>query len=135
MTFDEAIASVHYLAVLAASSAFLVGGLWYSLLFAKPWMNANRLTPSDLRGGTVAVFAGSFVLALVIAYVLVLFLGPDRDAAFGATAGFMTGAFWVAAAFGITYLFERRPWRLLAIDAGYHVVAFTLMGLILGAWR
>ncbi|MBK7830374.1 MAG: DUF1761 domain-containing protein [Nannocystis sp.] len=41
---------------------------------------------------------------------------------------------WVAPALTTTFLFERRPRRLLAIDAGYHVVTFTLMGAILGAW-
>ena len=31
--------SINYFAVLvAALSAFPIGGLWYSLLFAKPWM-------------------------------------------------------------------------------------------------
>jgi hypothetical protein len=38
-------------------------------------------------------------------------------------------------ALGITCLFERRPPRQWLIDAGYHVVALTAMGAVLGAWR
>jgi len=53
----------------------------------------------------------------------------------GATAGLMAGLFWVATAMGITYLFERKSLKLYLINAGYHVVTFTLMGLILGAWK
>ncbi len=137
MDMQNAMASVNYLAVVvAAASAFLVGGLWYSALFTKAWMRANKFTEADVRGGNPAVtFGGAFVLALVIAYSLVLFLGPDRDLAFGATAGFMAGAFWVATAYGITYLFERKPLSLFFINSGYHVVTFTVMGAILGAWK
>ena len=38
-------------------------------------------------------------------------------------------------AMSVTYLFDRRPWQLFFIDSGYHVVSFTLMGAILGAWK
>ncbi|RNA67975.1 DUF1761 domain-containing protein [Alteribacter keqinensis] len=75
------------------------------------------------------------MLSFVIAWVLVVFLGPERNAAIGASAGFMAGLFWVAAAMGITYLFERKPVKFFLINAGYHVVTFTLIGFILDVWR
>lgn len=53
-----------------------------------------------------------------------LFLGPERNAMIGASA-----------AMGITYLFERKSFKLFLINAGYHVVTFTIMGLILGVWK
>jgi hypothetical protein len=52
-----------------------------------------------------------------------------------AIAGFMAGFTYVAAAFGITYLFEFRPFKLRPINAGYQVVVFSVMGVILGAWH
>ena len=42
---------------------------------------------------------------------------------------------WVALSFGVTYLFERKPLSLFLIKAGYHGVALTLMGAILGVWH
>jgi hypothetical protein len=39
------------------------------------------------------------------------------------------------AAIGIIYLFEGGTLKLFFINAGYFVVAFPLMGLVLGAWR
>ena len=42
---------------------------------------------------------------------------------------------WVAASYGINYLFERRPLRLWLINGGYHVLQFTAFGLILGLMR
>ncbi len=129
---------VNWLAVVvAALCSFLVGGVWYSpLLFARPWMRANGFREEDLRGAPMArVFGGSFLLALVIATNLAFFLGPDRTPAFGAAAGLAAGLGWVTASLGVLYLFERRPMALLLVNGGYNVVTYTLMGLILGAWR
>ena len=137
MDFQESLASINYFAVLvAALSAFIIGGLWYSVLFAKVWMIENGYDEAALKNSNMAkIFGGSFIFSLIISFVLVLFLGPERDAVMGATAGFMAGLFWVATAMGITYLFERKSLKLFLINAGYHVVTFTIMGLLLGAWN
>ena len=47
-------------------------------------------------------------------------------------AGFSAGLCWVAASYGISYLFERRPLALWLINGGYHTIQFTMFGLILG---
>jgi len=106
------------------------------VLFAKPWMVENGFDDEQLKKGNMGmIFGGSFILSFVISFVLVLFLGPERDALFGAMAGFLAGLFWVATAMGITYLFERKSLKLYLINAGYHVITFTVMGFILGVWR
>ncbi|MFN0072652.1 MAG: DUF1761 domain-containing protein [Chloroflexota bacterium] len=138
MELAHALSSVHWPAVVtAAVSTFLIGGLWYSpLLFAKPWMALNGTSEQELQSGNAAfIFGGSFILALCAALGLALFLGSTATLEFGAAAGFLAGTLWVATSLGTTFLFERRPLRLLAIDASYHVVTFTLMGTILGAWH
>ena len=95
MDFQQSIESINYFAVLvAALSAFLIGGLWYSFLFAKPWMKENGFTEEQLECNMGKIFGGSFVFSLIISFVLVLFLGPERTAIFGASAGFMAGLFW-----------------------------------------
>ena len=138
MDMSTAIASINYWAVLvAALASFLVGGLWYSpLLFHRPWMQAAALTEEQLRTGNPGlIFGVSFVLQLIAAFVLAMFLGAAADLAFGLTAGLMVGVAWVATAFGVVYLFERRPLRLFWINAGYQVVVYDVMGAILGAWH
>jgi Protein of unknown function (DUF1761) len=127
---------VNYLAVLAAAvSSFLLGGVWYSALFKNAWV--REVNPGEApRGGNMAmIFAGAFVLALIASWVFAMFLGPSASWKFGAATGFAAGAGWVATSFGINYLFARRSLTLFAIDAGYHTVQFTLIGLILGAWH
>jgi len=44
------------------------------------------------------------------------------------------GVCWVAPALGVVYLFEQRSFAHWAVNAGYQVVAFTLMGVVLGLW-
>jgi len=68
------------------------------------------------------------------AFVFALFLGPRPSLALGLGAGASAGLCWVAASFGINYLFERRSLRLFFINGGYHTLQFTLYGLILALW-
>ena len=120
--------------VLAALSAFVVGGLWYSLLFAKPWQRAAGVTDAALRRGVIPSFVGTFLLSFVMAVALAAFIGPN-GAGFGALAGAIAGIAWVAAAFGVTYLFERRGVALFLINGGYNALSFTAMGAIVGAFQ
>jgi hypothetical protein len=41
------------------------------------------------------------------------------------------GGIWVSVAIGINFLFEKRSWTFFFIDAGYHLVGFAVMGVIL----
>ncbi|WP_131684826.1 DUF1761 family protein [Pseudarthrobacter sp. YALA5] len=125
--------NINWLAVLlAALAGFIVGGLWYSVLFAKVWQREAGVTDEQLKHGTVRVFAGSFLLAVVMAVALAAFIG-NGGAGFGALAGLAAGLAWVAAALGVNYLFERRSLTLFAINASYNIVTFTAMGAIIGA--
>ena len=128
---------VNYLAVaLAALSAFLLGGLWYSpVLFANRWMALTGQSEEVLKGGNMAViFGGAFVLNLIAAWVLAMFLGP-MPLRYAALAGLSVGLCWVATSLGVNYLFERRPLGLWLINAGYFVLQFTIMGAIIGAFN
>jgi hypothetical protein len=125
-------------AILAATvSAFLVGGLWYSpLMFGKLWKKANHFGTDEPPAATGRIFALSFVLSLIMAVNLAMFLNdPKTTLAWGATAGFLAGFGWVAMGLGIVSLFERRSWTYVIVNGGYLTVALVLMGAILGGWR
>ncbi len=131
------ISQLNYLAILvAAISTFVLGGVWYApFLFGNAWMKENNFTQDDLKDGSARIFGGAFILALLMAFNLAAFIGTESDVTFGVFAGLAAGLGWVAFAMGITYLFERKSFRLWAINAGYHVIAFTIMGAILGIWH
>ena len=131
-------AQLNIVAILAAALAsFAIGGLWYSqLLFGNLWMRQAKISEEMAASANmVRTFGLAFVAALVIACNLAIFLGSGIGATAGALYGFLAGLGWVAMAFAINDLFEQRPLRLFLVNAGYHTVAFTVMGLIIGAWQ
>ena len=126
---------VNWIAVLLCGvSSLALGGIWYSpALFAKSWQRAAGLSEEQAQSGNMAmIFGGTFLLSLVAAAVFAMFIGPNFGVGPATAAGFSAGLCWVAASFGINYLFERRPLRLWLINGGYHTLQFTLFGLILG---
>lgn len=118
--------------LLAALSAFVLGGLWYGPLFRRTWRREAGIEPASARHPTV-VFVIAFLCSFLAALMFEVFLGPRADAATGFGAGFVVGVFFVATSFGINYAFTGRSVRLWMIDAGYHIAQFCLYGLILGA--
>lgn len=125
---------VNYLAVaLAALASFILGGLWYSpALFGKVWQREAGVSDERLKNANMGLIFGlAFLLSLIAAWMFAIFLGPRPPMAFGAGAGFAAGLFWVAASFGINYLFERKSLKLFLINGGYHTVQFTLIGVVL----
>ena len=136
MDFGSAFLEINWLSVvLAALSAFAIGSLWYSpVLFGKAWQKEIKLRDSDIKNANMPlIFGSSFVLNLIAALVLAMFIGKEATAGFGAIAGFLVGIAWVATSIGINYLFARKSLKLYFIDAGYFVLFFPVMGLILGA--
>ncbi|MDQ2931872.1 MAG: DUF1761 domain-containing protein [Gemmatimonadota bacterium] len=53
----------------------------------------------------------------------------------GATADFLAGFGWVATAFGVITVFDRKPPPYALLHGAYFVVALVVMGAILGGLR
>lgn len=118
----------------AGVTAMVIGGLWYSLLFAKPWQRAAGVTDEQLTQNASLTYLGSLLLAFVMALVLAPFIAHG-GAAFGTFAGLAVGLGWVATSLGMICLFERRPFAHWAVNAGYAIVSYTAMGAIIGAFQ
>ena len=126
---------VNWIAVgLCAFGSLALGGIWYSpMLFGKAWQRAAGLSDDELKSGNMAIIFGTtFVLSFIAAAVFAMFLGKNFGVGPATAAGFSAGLCWVAASYGITYLFEHRPLKLWLINGGYHTLQFTLFGLIIG---
>lgn len=118
--------------LLCAVSSMILGALWYSpLLFGRAWQRGAGLSDEALARGNMAMIYGlAFLLSLVAATLFALLVGHRHGLVPWIGAGAGAGAF-VAAAFGINYLFERRTAGQWLINGGYHLLQFTLFGLIL----
>jgi hypothetical protein len=123
--------------IVAALSAFMVGGLWYSpKVFGTAWMTDNNITMEDAQKSNKGkIFGMTAVFSLIMSANLACFLAePATTVQWGATAGFLAGV-WTFCAIAIHSLFELKSWRLIFINGGYSVVSLVLMGAILGWWR
>jgi hypothetical protein len=137
MNMQSAFQNLNWLAIfVAAVSAFVLGGLWYSpLMFVKRWMKETGITEEKTKQtNMLKVFGLAFLLSLVASFFLAMFIGKST-AGFGALAGFMAGLGWVFTFMGIIYLFESRSLAHFLINSVYSIVSLTIMGLIIGAWH
>ena len=131
--------TINYLAVLvAAVVTFVIGGIWYSrALFGPRWMAAVGKRKEELEKGNMGVaYFGAFVSALMMAYVLALFIGLAQAKTIfqGSTIGLWAWVGFVAAPKLSGYLFAGWPRDLYLINNGYHLVSLLVMGAILAVW-
>jgi hypothetical protein len=128
--------SISILSLLVAGlTGFVIGGLWYGPLFRTPWMAASGMSFEKGRQQNMPlVFGLTYVLNVAMAFGIAVLLGKGQGPVWGLHTGFFAGLMFVAPALGIIYLFESRPLKLWAINAGYQVVNAAAMGLVLGLW-
>lgn len=128
---------INFLAVgLAAFAAFFLGFVWYTIVFAKPWQKEIGMKEQDKNvqpPNMGLLLGGSFVLEVLMAVVLAIFIGKEADAITGLVKGAAIGLAFVGFAFGVNYLFEGKSFKHWLINAGYNTAVFALMGLIIGA--
>lgn len=129
--------TVNVWAVLVATVVyFVLGALWYMAL-GKPWMAALGMTEKDLEGGAdPRMFAITFLLDVVAVFTVAVVLANATLTGWtgGASLGALLGIGIWFALMSVTFMFEGRKPALFLIDGGYHVLALTLAGAILGAW-
>jgi hypothetical protein len=137
--------NLNWLAILvAAISTMVVGFLWYSpLLFAKPWMLEMGYDPNDkvkteeMKKSAGPAYGGSFVASLVSAFTLALILHGlgAEDLHFGIMASFHIWLGFVATVQFTGTLFMKQSMKLFAINTGYQLVCYLVMGAILTVWK
>jgi hypothetical protein len=137
MDLSSAFLQINWLSVVvSALAAFAVGGLWYSpVLFSKSWKALNNFTDEHSNGANMLlIFGSTFILNVIGAFVLDMFIGKEATLFTGLFAGLLVSLAWITTSFGINYLFTRTPFKLFLIDTGYYVTFFAIMGAIMGAW-
>ena len=129
--------TVNAWAVLVATVVyFALGAAWYMAL-SKPWMAALNFDRSDVESGSnPAIYVVTFVLEAVTALTLAVLLRTTGLTGIGggATLGALVGIGIWFTLMSVTFMYESRKPALFLIDGGYHVVALTVAGAILGAW-
>ena len=129
----------NYAAVVVAAVAYwLLGALWYAVLFNKPWMALEHVTEEQAKTMNPLVpYVIAFVLELLMAFVLaqICTWRNANTAAKGASLGILLWIGFIGPVTYMTYMFEMRSMELFAINEFYPLAGLCLMGIILGAWR
>lgn len=133
---------VNYAAVLVAALAyFILGALWYSVLFGKIWAKGIeemgiKMVPPD-KTKMMTMMLKSFTANLLCAFAMAYFIR------LGNAWNMITGLkFGIVGGFGITVASQLMVanWQgtrnsVLVIDAGYQVVGVILTSVIIAIWH
>lgn len=116
--------------------ANVIGFVWYSkMLFGKPWMKLSGITEAQMEASksNMQTYGMMFLMSLVMAYVLAHFeqAGGAADIVMGVSIAFWVWLGFVATTMFGTNLFDKKPFKLFLINAGYHLVSLMAMGAIL----
>lgn len=130
----------------------------------KAWMREADMTEAKIKGGNMPViFLVSLVLSFLLAFFLQALtnhqmgayslMGGDptlakpsyeafmndygtvfRTFKHGALHGLLAGIFMFLPVIAINAMFERKGWKYILINAGFWIVALTIMGGIVCGW-
>lgn len=128
---------INFLAVAAGTAAFwLVGALWYGLLFGRPWRRETGISepPSGSRMALVMGMTLAFEMLVVLTLAhLVARTDPAPGVVVMMAAGFALTV--MAPAIGINYLHQRKSLTLFLIDAGHFLAGMLAAGAVLLLFR
>ena len=127
----------HWAILAAAFFQWILGALWYSLFFAKPWMALTGHKKGERPKGAVVAMIASFFGGLVLAFALahvVLWSGANT-VGWGLIVGFICWLGFIAVPLFAETIYERRPYKLLAINSGYWLVTLLANGAVLAVWH
>jgi hypothetical protein len=139
--FTQLLTHLNWLHVVVAAIAFFVlGALWYSpVLFSKPWAKLVNLNMADpnARKGMGAMMFGSFILMIICCIALAIVYNILRlDSALSAVKfGLFFGVGFALTAVSISFIYERKPLALYAIDIGYLIAGIVAASLVLVLWK
>ena len=129
---------INYIAIILITIIyFILGALWYSpFLFGNIWMESLGYKQEDLNpepkmfiGAAISAFITTIFFAVLLEFInnydiltsilisLIISLG------FILTIGFYD------------VLYEDKPLIAYLVDAGYHITALFIAGIILGLWK
>jgi hypothetical protein len=125
-------------------ATMVVGFLWYSpLLFANPWMKLMGYDPNDkakiaeMQKSAGPSYAMSLIASLLSAAVLakIITISTVHSPLYGMKVALAVWLGFVTTVQLTNALFSRQPAWLYAINTGYQLVCYVVMGAILAVWR
>ena len=123
---------------LAVIVKIVVGWIWFSPpVFLRHWQLLSGVTDEQMKTGMAKGMATWILGAVVMTFVLAhaVYYAGATTIGHGATVGFWN---WVGFIFVVQmdqWAAAKRPFQLVLLNSGSHLVALVIMGAILAAWR
>lgn len=134
--------SVNFFAVFVTALAYwLLGSLWFCLLFGKPWAHLIQKHGIKLKDPTKGEMAWKFVTTFILNFIVALGVAffvhaLNVTSLSGAISlGLILGICFTFSTIETNYLWESRPFKLVLIDMGYPILGIILSAIILTYWR
>lgn len=134
--------TVNYLAVFVAALAyFILGALWYSVLFRKPWskgieeMGIKMTPPAKGQMGVMMLksFAANLLCAFAIAFFLHVTGGHNIVAA--TKVGIVVGCGFTLSSQLMVANWQNTKSSVVIIDAGYQILGIIIAANIISLWK
>ncbi|HSY50440.1 MAG TPA: DUF1761 domain-containing protein [Thermoanaerobaculia bacterium] len=133
--------NVNYLAILVCGVViFLLGGIWYSLIFKKTWVALMGISEEKMKEGSKGMgfnLLMAFLCALAISYIMAIVI--NHFSPFSCIRGAMVGTMmWIGFAAPTSFAtatFSMTKKALWLINSAYNLVSFVAVGMILSVWR
>ncbi len=146
MEFNINIAAV----LVAVAANFILGFIWYTPLFGKTWgkeMGYDTTVKPDgkvmakvMAKGMAFMVIGNFLLAWVLAWTLAGWQFIPGAEKISPLMNAMNSSFFLWLGFYVpvhlgAIVWEKKSWKLFAINAGYHLISLFVVALILTHWK
>lgn len=138
--------SINTTAVLVATVvSFVIGFLWYTVLFAKPWMKEMGYAPDSrpdgktMLKGILLMLIGSFLFVWVLAWAMAGWQFIPNAREMGPAVNGINSAIFLWLGFFVPVhlgriVWEKSSWKLFSINAGHHLVSLLFAALIIAYW-
>lgn len=125
------------LIVISAILQWLLGALWYGLIFRKSWLKLAGFNGEQKPKNGALGMVASFIACLLLSFVLAHIIGWAGASVFtaGAKLGIVCWLGFMAPPLFTQHIFENRRANLFAINAAYWLLVMALGGGIMAAFH
>ena len=123
--------------VIAAVVEWLLGALWYGLIFRKSWLTLVGFSESNKPKNGALGMVASFIACLLLTFVIAHVVGWAGATTFtgGAKLGIICWLGFMAPPLFTQHIYENRRVNLFAINAAYWLLVMAIGGGLMAAFR
>jgi hypothetical protein len=123
--------------VAAAILQWLIGWLWYGVIFHKTYKSLvgapENQKPSNPGGVMALIFITNLILAFALAQIILL--AGVSTITMGMFVGVVCGLGFVVPPLLAQHVSEGKPFKLFGINSIYWLIAMALSGSLLAVWH